>query len=227
MQKPAWAEQPARSQNGDVKVTGPEDRWTLRAHPLYLRHASGVFADVLAGCSRPQQQETPSQDNPSDDAPAPKRHKPGLRLPLPDTTRKQALLLLHCLYQHTQPAWADDLGIPELLDLALVAHKFDCTAVLQQSDRLLVAAVEAEERLVAGCNPAQRPATAAAAWLTPQNALAQHALTDKLHLPKLALHVGAFMAMHANELDLGSVDVSILGVLQGARMLCHQLRGCC
>ena len=247
VQKPRWADPPPQSIDGDVLLDLGK-AGSVTAHSLYLQHASDLFADVLACCdgspepspyskgvleieaaTAPQLcscSQSPSSS--SDDSPAPKRRKatPQQHMPLPETSRKQALLLLQCLYQHTQPAWADELEIPELLDLAQAAHKFACLAVLHQADRLLVAAVKAEEALVRGYPYAKQAAARAAAWLDAQNAPARHATTQALHLPSLALHVGSFMAMHAEEVDLDVVDVALLGVLQGARQLCRRVSGC-
>ena len=200
----------------------------LRAHLIYLQHASALFTDVLASCSSSQQQQPHKPGGSGDETPTSKRQRLAskLQLPLPGTSEKQALLLLHCLYQHTQPAWADGLEVPELLDLARVAHKFACSAVLQRADRLLVAAVKAEEALVAERPKFEQLAAQAEAWLTPQNAPARLSFAQDLTLPSLALHVGAFMALHADEVDLGGVDAALLGVLRGARQLCERPAGC-
>ena len=230
MQKPHWADAPPQSRDGDVELDLGEDdlyEQPLRAHLTYLQHASALFTDVLASCSSSPQQEAPKPGDSGGDTPTSKRQKLPLQLqlPLPGTPEKQALLLLHCLYQHTQPAWADGLEVPELLDLARVAHKFACSAALQQADRLLVAAVKAEEGLVADCPVSKQLAAQEAAWLTPQTAPARHSLAQDLSLPSLALHVGAFMALHATEVDLEAVDGALLGVLQGARQLCERPAG--
>ena len=242
MQRPRWADAPPLSLNGDV-VLDLGKQGALKAHSLYLQHASPVFTDVLASCTaeqEPQSAHQPAESAPAqqpcaqspgssggDDSPAPKRRKTGSKqqLPLPDTSRKQALLLLHCLYQHTQPGWAEGLEIPELLDLAQTAHKFACSAVLRQADGLLVAAVKAEEALVAECAQSKQPAAWAAAWLNSHDAPARHTFARDLNLPGLVLHVEAFMALHANEVDLTAVDGALLGVLRGARQLCNRPAG--
>ena len=231
MQEPHWADAPPQSLDGDVDLDLDEDKLEdiepLRAHLLDLQHASALFTDVLASCSSSQQQQPHKPGGSGDETPTFKRQRLAckLQLPLPGTLENQALLLLHCLYQHTQPAWADPLEVPELLDLARVAHKFACAAVLQQADRLLVAAVKAEEALVAERPQCKQLAAQAEAWLTPRNAPARLAFAQDLTLPGLAVHVGAFMALHADEVDLTAVDGALLGVLRGARQLCERPAG--
>ena len=243
-QKPRWAHAPSLSLDGDVLLDLGE-QGQLRAHLVYLQHASPLFTDVLASCTseqEPQPADQPAESAPARqpspqsacsccgvDLPAPKRQKTGprLQLPLPDTSRKQALLLLHCLYQHTQPGWAESLGVSELLDLAQTAHKFACSAVLHQADSLLVAAVKAEEALVAQCSQSKQAAAWAAAWLNAHDAPARHSFAKHMNLPGLVLHVEAFMALHANDVDLNAVDGALLGVLRGARQLCTRPVGAC
>ena len=86
--------------------------------------------------------------------------------------------------------------------------------MLQQANILLMAAVKAQETLVAECTVSKQTAAQAAAWLTLQNAPAR--LAEGLNLPGLALHVGAFRALHPCEVDLTAVGGALHGVLQDA-----------
>ena len=73
-----------------------DDGTTLSAHSIYLQHSSSVFQGALT-CSSPAQHSAAPKDT---DSPAGVKRcsNSSKRLPLPGTTSKQALLLLHCLY---------------------------------------------------------------------------------------------------------------------------------
>ena len=177
-------------------------------HSLYLLHISPVFSNALACTSG-----TPAahDDSPRQrQGPAAKRAKQALRLPLPGTSRKQALLLLHCMYAFDRSAWASTLDPPELVEVARIADRFDCAKVLQLVDNALVQACKVPERPVAG---------AARMWTTAEQAPAQYQLARQLHLPQLELHCGRFLGLHAHKVDLAEVrgfDAGLAAALEAA-----------
>ena len=93
---------PPTSQEGQVLLT-LDDGSVLRAHQLYLEHASPLFKASLpsatikenpssASCKRPR---LASAEEP--------------KLPLPGVTKRQAQLLVHALYSFMRETWASSL----------------------------------------------------------------------------------------------------------------------
>ena len=126
-----------------------------------------------------------------------------VKLPLPGTSRKQALLLLHCLYAFDRKSWAKSLKSPELADLARIAHKYACTAVLGLADNSLVAACKGEDFALLGVREAP----------------AQLQLARDLNLDKLEIHLAYTMGKHAHRLDLTALDAVTAAMLKGATEL--------
>ena len=141
-----------------------------------------------------------------------KRHRPMLRLPLPrlplpGTSPKQGLL--HCLYAWDRKAWVHSLDPPELLDLGMLAHKFNCAAVLQLVDH----------GLAEWCNPQGIQASKGRLWLNAANAPLNHCVADELGLTAFGLRVGQFLGEKCDHISLSKVaDPRIAAVLKGARL---------
>ena len=195
---------PPTSQEGQVLLTLDAGS-VLRAHQLYLEHASPLFKASLpsatikedpssASCKRPR---LASAEEP--------------KLPLPGVTKRQAQLLVHALYSFMRETWASSLQPPELLELARVASRFNCPAALDLADTVLVA------KCAAAAN--RRAPDAASAWLTVQDAPAQHQLARKLGLAKYEGLVGRYLGRHARDVDLTRLDPSFAAMLQGARLM--------
>ena len=182
-----------------------DDGSVLRAHQLYLQHASPLFRASLPSAA--------VKEDPS--GAAFKRPRlasaEGLQLPLPGVTRRQAQLLVHALYSFMRETWAGSLRPPELIELARVASRFNCAAVLDLADTVLVAKCAAA---------VDKPAPeATSAWLTVQDAPAQHQLARKLGLGKYEALVGRFLGRHAHAVDLTRLDPCFAAMLQGARLM--------
>ena len=194
-----WAAAPAHPKPTDCKVL-LDDGTSLSAHTLYLQHASPVFCSAL-DCSRPAltQPQVQPHDQPQDQVPPQPQHRPGspaaeeaarcssparkrqklgMQLRLPGASQKQAQLLLHCLYSWAREAWLRRLELPELVDLARVADKFGCVAVLQLVDAALVWACETQAR-----NDDRPEANLFGTWLSTENAPALYKLAQELHMP--------------------------------------------
>ena len=205
-----WEKSPAQSDQGDTLLE-LGDGTTITADSAYLRHASEVLSTALACSSQAEGADCPCSGQCS---PAPKRARAMLRLPLPGTSRRQALLLLHCLYAWDRKAWACSLGPPELLELARVSHKYDCTAVLQLADSALVTFGQPQ-----GAGPGVQPA-----WLHVRWAPAQLQLADSLDLAGVRWLVGGFLGRHAEEVALDQVEnACVAAVLDGARCARQEL----
>ena len=209
--KEASCGQCALSLEGDVQLP-LDDGTVLRAHRLYLEHASAVLKASLhtanpnieegSGASRPAANKCPGQGSAAD-----------LKLPLPAVTRRQAQLLVHALYCFTRETWASSLGPPELIDLARIAEHLGCKQVLSLVDTVMVVKCSAE---------ADRPGSALdtpGTWLTVQDAPAQHQLARKLQLAEYEALVGRFLGRHAYDVDLTRLDPSFAAVLQGACLM--------
>ena len=67
------------------------------------------------------------------------------------------------------------------------------------------------------------PGGEGAPFLTAQNAPEQHRLAGKLHLMGYEAHMGCFLGMHADEIDLSQVDASLAHVLRGANRVPAEL----
>ena len=138
-----------------------------------------------------------------------KRFKAELRVPLPGTSRRQALLLLHCLYAWDRRSWAESLDASELADLAMVAHKYGIAPVLQLADSSLVKL----------CDTKDADASKASAQMNVARAPAQFQFAQDLGLSQLQSHIAEFMGAHAHALDLSAVDACSAALLRGIRRL--------
>ena len=222
-----WAVQPEKSLTGDVLIT-LDDGSSLRAHSIYLQHASSVFSNVLELHQSTTAPDAPVSSRPTRSAAKrPKTDTPAVpelkKLPLPRTTRKQAQLLLYCLYAWSREASMDALQPPELVELAKVAHTFACEEVLGSVDGALVRMCQAEAAADV------RPETdedsddedSFGGWVNAVDAPAQHQLAHELHLTDFEACVGRYMGRHPDDIDLASVDATLAAVLEGARSLCR------
>ena len=136
--------------------------------------------------------------------PASKRARPMLKLPLPGTSRQQALLLLHCLYAGDPRSWTKLLDLPQLADLGRIAHRFGCTAVLRLVDSRLVKLVSCRLQKEGKKSMADAPAT--------------FAMARESGLTKLESHLGHWMGAHPRWVDLQALDLEpgLAAVLRGA-----------
>ena len=127
-------------------------------------------------------------------------------LPLPGTSRQQAMLLLHCLYAWDCKAWALRLEPWELAELAVVAHRFNAVPVLQLADSSLVATctAEAEGNLYED------------KWLTLSNAGGLMNAAHDLGLHGFLTHCGRYMGRQASLLRGVQLDPWVRAVLHGA-----------
>ena len=213
---------PAKSVNGDLLIT-LDDGSRIPAHSVYLQHASEVFTNALDTC--PGQAGAPEAAHSSKlrsaakrlrtDQPPRPRSDP-LELALPSTSKRQALLLLNCLYAWTRETTVWAWPPPDLLELARVSHRFGCTEVLQLADSGLVKMCKAE---AAAEEVETVEEVLYEGWLNFEDAPAQHRLARDLHLTGFEACIGRFMGMHANDVDLESVDPSLAAVLEGARKI--------
>ena len=203
------AEPPAASLSGTTLLV-LEGNKSLRAHALHLEQASDIFRGALE-CLQPAAGAAgskPESEQASDEA-APVTHS----LPLPGVTMHQALLLLHCMYAWARESWASCLSLPDLLDLARLADRYACTSVLRLVDSTILKRCKAQD----GAGPD--------AILTVQSAPEQHRLAQELHLRAYQTHVGFFMGLNADEIDLTQVDDSYADILRGASKICTELLG--
>ena len=108
------------------------------------------------------------------------------------TTRRQALLLLlHCLYAWDRTVLIEDLDLPDLPRLAVVADKYGCTAMLHRIDDLLLAASAAEQKLLGSCICVDAAEAAkGAAWVNVKDAPALFLWAGQVHLDKVRAHLG-------------------------------------
>ena len=181
---------------------------SLRAHRLYLQHASCVFEDALACTPAGDTAEFDTEEG--HDSKADMYSWMPTRLPLPNTSERQAHLLLQCLYCWERAAWADSLRPPELIELARVAHRFGCTSMLDVADKAMVktcGAVDSTTNKFIECSRA---------WLNAWEAPSQLQLAQSLGLTRYAALVGRFMGRFADKIELRSVDAHIGAILQGA-----------
>ena len=198
-----WTAEPALSRAGDVRLV-LQDGTTLTAHSLYLQHASDVFSSALACSGRTQADAAGPGSDLEDAHPSPeaesrlvqsasvssKRHRAMQSLPLPGTSREQALLLLHSLYSRTPESWAASLDPADLAELARVSHRFGCSASLQLADSSLVKLAKAQAD------------SSEQAWVSVHTAPAQLKLARRLNLPRFEAYLGHFVGHHLNEVDL-------------------------
>ena len=183
---------------------------SLRAHSQYLPHASTVFEAALTCCTQA----------PPDEVVHKKRKHAAeaqatctFQLPLPGASRHQVLLLLHSLYAFKREAWVSSLNSAQHGELAAIAHKFGCEAVLELVDSSLVSMCQ-QERARAGSEPRQ-----AKAWLCAEHAPEQFKVAQKLQLRKFEARVGQFLGSSAPEIDLSELDHGTAAVLRGACQL--------
>ena len=88
---------------------------------MYLVLDDGTNFSILQGLTS-QHADFPDAASSSPQQPSSKRCRQQLELPLPETTRRQALLLLHCLYSMARESWLTSLIVPELIELARISH---------------------------------------------------------------------------------------------------------
>ena len=221
-QETKWADPPAQSLTGDATlVLDAQEGPPLSVHSLYLQHASSLFRDMIllrqsstvAVTSCVDWLES-SQDS---DSPVAKRQRAELKLSLPGTSRKQTLLLLHCMYAWDGTAAVEDMHLPELVDLANVLDKYGAVLMLRRVDGLLLAACAAEQKLIPGCSDI--PEAQAAAWLNVQDAPALFVWAGKLHLSKTQAHLAEYMVQHAPMIDVSKLDATSAAFLRGAQAL--------
>ena len=204
------SEPPPASLSGNTLIVLERGR-PLRAHSCHLEQASEVLQGALE-CLQPGVNPAAAAGGASpayiDLSPSWGARWNGVSvthsLPLPGVTLHQALLLLHCLYAWARESWAASLSLADLFDLARVADKYACTSVLQLVDTTI-------------CKRCSEQGPAAeGAVLTAQTAPEQHRLARTLHLRAYEGQIGFFLGMHADEIDLSTVDPSLAGVLRGA-----------
>ena len=190
-----------------------DDGTTLSAHSVHLQQASTVFSTALSCASSADQQIDCSEDEP-----APKKQKAALRLPLPGTSRKQALLLLHTLYAWMRESFAAALEPPELIALARCAHKFGVSKVLELVDSSLVKVCTYTDvscmNECPGCGTSCMPA--ASGWVNPRDAAAQLQVAQQLHLRSFENHVATYIGMHPHEVDTTGLSATNIAILAGA-----------
>lgn len=192
---------PPLSESGDVLLV-LDDMTTLNCHALHLQHASSVFQTALS-CAPAVEHELDSSQT----------CRSLTRLPLPGATRRQVLLLLHCLYQFERESWVEKLCIPEIIELAKLAHRYLCLRVLGLADKCLVKRCGVREASI------KTGIVDSKAWLTVKDAPREHQLAQRLNLTRYEALVGLFMGRHAHAIDLGRVGPSAAAVLRGARLL--------
>ena len=193
------------------------------------QHASPVFKDMLASTSAaaracpeasPSSQDPGQDDGQIEDSQAAKRHNPGLKVALLGTSRRQALLLLYCLYAWDRTVLIEDLHLPDLVRLAVVADNYACMAMLHRIDDLLLAASAAEQKLLGACICAdEAEAAKGAAWLNVKDAPALFLWAGQVQLDKVRAHLGQWMVLHAPEIDVSKLDATSAGFLRGAQQL--------
>ena len=181
----------------------------LTADGTYLWHASALFGDVL-NCSAAEIAASQAALEPG------KRQRCMLRLPLPGSSRKQALLLLHCLYAWDRKAWALGLQPWELVELATVGNKFSVLQVLQLADSCLVQTCHHTSLDSEASHPG--------AWLTPENAAAMYQAAGTMQLACFRVHVGAYLGLHSQDVSEDGLDAGTAAVLLGARARCSKMR---
>ena len=199
---------PPRCSNGNTELLLDDGLPPLTAHSQYLRHASTVFRDALS-CSK-QAEPGQSRANGETEAPAAKRRRVLLQLPLPGCSREQVLLLLGCLYAWTRETFMHGLGPFQLVELAtLVADKLGCRAVLELVDSTLVKT----------CKQGYDSSDLLRGWLTAKEAFAQFLMARRLHLAEFEKHVGIYIGEHSREVKVGLPDAGITAILQGGEQV--------
>ena len=172
---------------------------SLKAHSFHLTAASDVFKAALA-CNdlKAIQNELPDNTLATNNS----------RFPLLGASKKQACLLLHCLYSFKRESWARSLSSAALIELAAIAHKFACHDVLELVDSTL------SDRCLAP--PAHADHAYLAPLLTHIRAPEQYKAAQVLHLTQYTGHIGCYLGEHADEIDLAKVDEVSAHILKGA-----------
>lgn len=129
---------PSLSLDGDVCLV-LEGGQILRAHSVYLQHASTVLISAF-DCKKPADHEDGKAVLELSEYSFPPAAQSGAvtRLPLPGVTQMQAELLVMSLYSWARETWYESLSPPELVELARVAHSLDCSTVLELADKYMV-----------------------------------------------------------------------------------------
>ena len=212
-----WAAPPERSLTGDTRLV-LDDGMTLRAHALYLQHASEVFTGALA-CTpdRPAGAAEASDDARGSRSSAKRPRtasaaRTAFELPLHGATRKQALLLLACLYAFARDAWVCALAPADQMELAQLAHMYQCTEVLRLVDASLAKMCEAEEAEEDGERDDREMG-----WLNDLDAASLLESARRLHLKGFEAGVLRFIGRHLHHVQLHDMDASIAAVVVGAR----------
>ena len=147
----------------------------------------------------------------AEEVPPPKRHKSMLKLPLPGTSKQQALLLLHCLYAGDPRTWTRYLDLQQLVELARVAHRFSCTTVLQLVDSRLVKLCRYSDPVL---KDREQP------WMA--DAPANYALASQLGLAAWEKHIGHYIGEHPSWVDLDKMEPGAAAMLRGAGTAIHK-----
>ena len=98
------------------------------------------------------------------------------------------------------------LGPLQLVELATVADKLGCRAVLELVDSTLVKT----------CKQQGYSFDLPRGWLTAKEAAAHFLMARRLHLTEFEKHVGFFIGEHSKEIKVGLLDAGITAILQGA-----------
>ena len=134
-----------------------------------------------------------------------------LELRLPEVSKKQALLLLHCLYECRRDTWVAGLRPPDMLELARVADRYGFLEVLDLVDTCLAERCEQEEK--------QGPD---GVWLLVEDAPQLLQVARKLQLGSFKARILRFIGRHAHDIDLSRLDGSVAEVLTGVRSIFRQ-----
>ena len=193
---PSLSTPPPQASSGDTLIKLDGDH-TLTARAVYLEHASSVFTAALTDCSQPKPaaKRRKSAGQANENTPPPSR-----KLPMPGVSLHQALLLLHCLYALDRRSWLASISPGDLLELAHITHRFDCTSTLDLVHAMMV------QRCAA---PAPR-----APLLTVENAPSQLEVAGELQLEGFEACIGRFLGRHAKEVDMGELDPCLASALQ-------------
>ena len=216
--EPEWAAPPERSLTGDTRLI-LDDGTTLQAHALYLQHASEVLTGALACTAEQPAAAAEASDDTRATRNTAKRPRtastasaPGteFKLPLRGASRKQALLLLSCLYAFARDAWVWELGPADQMELARLAHRYQCIEVLQLVDASLVKMSEAEEEL-------SQDTYVEMGWLNEFDAPKLLDMARDLSLAGFEARVLRFIGRHPDTVSLRDMDPGIAAVIAASR----------
>ena len=189
-------------EEGDVTLA-LDDGTQLTAHSQILQRASSVFMNAMACCSSSSDQQGLTSASQTS---MPAHQGAKIRLPLPGTSKAQALLLLQSLYCWARESYLDSLMLTELIDLARVCDQFGVLPVLRLVDDTLV------KLCGAGVSPS-------AEYLTADTAPALFKLARQLHLSRFEVHVAQYLGQNAHAVQLKDLDPTTAAILRGARQL--------